>query len=40
MKRIFFQEGEEYWKQGNGEFSIEIEEEWECESLVFFYTEP
>ncbi|AYJ88965.1 hypothetical protein CS953_04290 [Bacillus safensis] len=40
MKRIFFQEGEEYWKQGNGESFIEIEEDWECESLVFFYTEP
>lgn len=34
--------GEEYWKQGNGESSIEIEEDWESESesLVFFYTEP
>lgn len=40
MKKIFFQEGEEYWKQGNGESSIEVEEDGECESLVFFYTEP
>ncbi|MBU8697990.1 Imm1 family immunity protein [Bacillus pumilus] len=40
MKKIFFQEDEEYWKQGNGESSIEMEEDWESESLVFFYTEP
>lgn len=40
MKSIFFQKGEDYWKQGNGESSIEIEEEGEYESLVFFYNEP
>jgi len=29
-----------YWKQGNGESSIEVDEDWETESLVFFYHEP
>ncbi|APP16398.1 MULTISPECIES: Imm1 family immunity protein [Bacillus] len=40
MKEIFFHKDEDYWKQGNGESSIEVDEDWETESLVFFYHEP
>ncbi|MCA0162737.1 MULTISPECIES: Imm1 family immunity protein [Bacillus] len=40
VKEIFFHKGEDYWKQGNGESSIEVDEDWETESLVFFYHEP
>lgn len=38
IKDIFFNKGEDYWKQGSGDSCFEVEgnEEW----LIFFYDEP
>lgn len=38
IKDIFFQKGDEYWKQGSGDSCFEVDG---CEErLIFFYDEP